>query len=184
MLGADLVCSAVYGLLTVVLVLVSRRAGAGADGYGVLLGAFGVGGMIGAAAAGRRSAAVRWRRTLAIALTVVALPLAGLGIAATLPAAIALAMIAGAGMVVAEVLSETALPQMVDDEVLARAYGLLVPASLAGIVAGSLAAAPLVALAGLGGALAGAAAVVALVGALVIREGGRTATPRAALAES
>lgn len=184
MLGADLVCSAVYGLLTVVLVLVSRRAGAGADGYGVLLGAFGVGGMIGAAASGRRSVAVRWRRTLAVALTLVALPLAGLGLAATMPAAIALALVAGAGMVVAEVLSEAVLPQMVDDEVLARAYGLLVPASLAGIVVGSLVAAPLVALAGLGGALAGVAAIVALLGALIVRDGGRAAVPRPALAES
>src|SRR5436305_315000 len=44
-LGADLMCSAVYGLLTVTLVLVSRRAGAGTDGYGILLGAFGLGGL-------------------------------------------------------------------------------------------------------------------------------------------
>jgi len=63
--GADLMCSTVYGLLTVTLLLVSRRAGAGADGYGVLLGAFGVGGVIGATLAGHRSASVRRQRSLA-----------------------------------------------------------------------------------------------------------------------
>src|SRR6185437_240300 len=114
---------------TVTLVLVSRRAGAGTDGYGILLGAFGIGGLVGAAAAGRRSASERWRRTLAIALTLVALTIAGLGLAGTLPLAIGLALVGGGGMVVAEVLGETALPRMVDDEVLGRAYGLLLPAS-------------------------------------------------------
>ena len=42
-------------------------------------------------------------------------------------------------MVVGEVLSETALPRMLSDDVLGRAYGLALPASLGGIVAGSLA---------------------------------------------
>jgi predicted MFS family arabinose efflux permease len=183
-LGADLMCSAVYGLLTVTLVLVSRRAGAGTDGYGILLGAFGVGGLVGAAAAGRRAASERWRRTLAVALTLVALAIAGLGLAGTLPLAIALALLGGGGMVVAEVLGETALPRMVDDEVLGRAYGLLLPASLMGIVAGSLVAAPLVAVAGVGGAMVATAAVVALVGALLVREGRPAVAARAALAQS
>jgi predicted MFS family arabinose efflux permease len=183
-LGADLMCSAVYGLLTVTLVLVARRTGAGADGYGLLLGAFGVGGILGATLAGRRSASERWRRTLAVAMALVALPLAGLGLAGTLPLALGLALLGGGGMVVAEVLGDTALPRMVDDEVLGRAYGLLVPASLAGIVAGSLVAAPLVALAGLGGAMAATAAVVALAGALLVRERRPAVAPRPALAQS
>jgi predicted MFS family arabinose efflux permease len=168
--GADFICSTVYGLLTVTLVLVGRRAGAGSDGFGILYGAFGTGGLIGAAAAGRQSASVRWRRTLAIAMALVALPIAGLGVVAALPAAIALALVAGGGMVVAEVLTETALPRMVDDEVLGRAYGLLIPASLGGIVGGSLVAAPLVAVAGLGGTMAIVGAVVAVGGALLVHE--------------
>jgi predicted MFS family arabinose efflux permease len=184
MLGADLVCSTVYGFLTVALVLVGMRAGVGTDGYGVLLGAFGVGGVLGAAVSGRRSAAARWRRTLAIALTLVALPIAGLGLAASAPEAIALALVAGGGMVVAEVLTETALPQMVDDDVLARAYGLVVPASVTGIVAGSLVAAPVVAVAGLSGALAGVGALVAIMAALLLREPRPAGMPRVALAES
>src|SRR5581483_3363615 len=48
LVAADVLCSAVYGMLTVTLVLVSRKVGAGSDGYGLLLGGFGVGGLIGA----------------------------------------------------------------------------------------------------------------------------------------
>jgi hypothetical protein len=87
-------------------------------------------------------------------------------------------------MVVAEVLTETALPQMVDDDVLARAYGLVVPASVTGIVAGSLVAAPVVAVAGLSGALAGVGALVAIMAALLLREPRPAGMPRVALAES
>ncbi len=49
LVAADVVCSGVYGLLTVLLVLVSRQVGAGDGGYGILLGGFGAGGLVGAA---------------------------------------------------------------------------------------------------------------------------------------
>jgi hypothetical protein len=48
-----------------------------------------------------------------------------------------------------------------DETVLARAYGLAFPASIGGIVAGSLIAAPLVTLIGLSGALAAMGGIVA-----------------------
>lgn len=167
LIAADVLCSAVYGLLTVTLVLVSGRLGAGEGGYGVLLGAFGAGGLIGAAVAGRVDAS-RWRRTLTVALVMVGVPLAALGLVGTFAAAIALAVLAGGGMVVAEVLSETALPRMLDDEVLARAYGLAFPVSVAGIVAGSLLAGPLVAVLGLTGALISAGLLVLLLAAVLL----------------
>jgi MFS family permease len=167
--AADVVCSAVYGILTVTLVLVALDVGAGPGGYGVLLGAFGVGGLAGAALAARLDGA-EWRRTLAGALALVALGVAALGIVHVLWLALALGLVAGSGAVVAEVLSETALPRMLDDDVLARAYGLVLPASLAGIVAGSLIAGPLVALLGLTGALAATGlAVLALATVLLSR---------------
>jgi hypothetical protein len=52
LVAADVLCSGVYGLLTVMLVLVSRQVGAGEGGYGILLGGFGAGGLLGALAAG------------------------------------------------------------------------------------------------------------------------------------
>jgi hypothetical protein len=47
-------------------------------------------------------------------------------------------LVAGSGSVIAEVLSETALPRMLDEDVLGRAYGFMLPLALSGIVAGSL----------------------------------------------
>lgn len=154
LIAADVLGSAVYGVLTVTLVLVSRKLGAGDDGYGLLLGAFGAGGVIGAAVTAHFDAPARWRRMLAIALVLVGVPLALLGVAPTFLAAIALALLGGGGMIVGEVLAETALPRLLDDEVLARAYGLAFPTSIGGIVIGSAIAGPLVALFGLAGALA------------------------------
>jgi len=168
LVAADVLGSAVYGLLTVTLVLIGPKVGAGAGGYGLLLGGFGVGGVIGAAVVGRVDAPSRWRRTLTVAMLLVGLPVAALGVAPTLAAAVALALLGGGGMIVGEVLSETALPRLLDDGVLARAYGLVFPISIAGIVAGSLLAGPLVSLLGLTGAMAAAGAGVLAVGALLV----------------
>jgi MFS family permease len=169
LVAADAVCSAVYGLMTVTLVLVSRKVGAGDGGYGVLLAAFGAGGVAGAIVAGSADAPSQWRRVLTIALVLVGAAVAALGVAPTLGAAVALALLGGGGMVVGEVLSETALPRMLSDDVLGRAYGLALPASLGGIVAGSLIAGPLVSLFGLRGALMMAGMLVLLSAALLLR---------------
>ncbi len=53
LVSADLMCSVVYGMQTVVLVLVARQAGLGLHGYGYLLAALGVGAMVGTSLAGR-----------------------------------------------------------------------------------------------------------------------------------
>jgi MFS family permease len=168
LIAADVLGSAVYGMLTVTLVLVSRKVGAGAGGDGLLLAGFGVGGLIGASVVARLDAPSRWRRTLAIALLLVGIPVAALGVVPTLAGAVALAVLGGGGMIVGEVLGETALPRMLDDEVLARAYGLAFPISISGIVAGSLIAGPLVSLLGLTGTLAVGGAAVLTIGALLV----------------
>jgi MFS family permease len=168
LVAADVLGSAVYGMLTVTLVLVGRKIGAGNGGYGLLLGGFGVGGVIGASVTARLDAPSCWRRTLAIAIVLVGLPLAALGVVPTLAGAVVLALLGGGGMIVGEVLGETALPRMLDDEVLARAYGLVFPISISGIVAGSLIAGPLVSLFGLTGAMAVGGAAVLTIGALLL----------------
>lgn len=169
LVAADVLCSGVYGLLTVLLVLVGRQVGAGAGSYGILLGGFGAGGLVGAAILSRADAPATWRRTLAVALLLVAASMAALGQSTSLIQALVLAVLGGGGMIAGEVLSETALPRLLDDEVLGRAYGLAVPVSLGGIVVGSLAAGPLVSLLGLHGAFAAAGAFVALGAALLLR---------------
>ncbi len=168
LVATEVLCSAVAGLATVTLVLVARKSGAGSSGYGLLLGAIGAGGVVGAMAMSRSVATANWRRILAGALLLIAVSLAGLGLATSLLTALVLAFLVGGGMIVSEVLSETALPRLVDDAVLARAYGLAFPAAICGIVAGSLIAGPLVAWLGLTGTLVAAAAFVLLTAGLVL----------------
>jgi predicted MFS family arabinose efflux permease len=167
LVGADVLCSGVYGLLTVLLVMVGHQAGAGDSGYGILLGGFGAGGLVGAALIGRADAPATWRRTLMAALLLVAVSVAALGQSTSIAQALVLAVLGGGGMIAGEVLSDTALPRLLDEEVLGRAYGLAVPVALSGIVAGSLVAGPLVSLLGLHGAFAAVGAFVAL-GAVVL----------------
>jgi MFS family permease len=169
LVAADVLCSGVYGLLTVLLVMVGRQAGVGDSGYGILLGGFGAGGLVGAAIMSRVDAPATWRRTLAVALLLVATSVAALGQSTSIVGALVLAVLGGGGMIAGEVLSETALPRMLDDDVLGRAYGLAVPVSLSGIVVGSLVAGPLVSLLGLHGAFAAAGAFVALSAAVLLR---------------
>jgi hypothetical protein len=87
------------------------------------------------------------------ALLVLAVPSALMAVTPWLPVLLAWSVIGGAGAVLVEVLCETALQRELDEEVFARAYGVALPVILAGIVGGSLVAAPLVTLVGLTGAI-------------------------------
>jgi MFS family permease len=168
LIAADVLCSGVYGLLTVMLVVLSRKLGAGNGGYGLLLGAYGVGGLIGAGVTSRLSNPLRWRRTLTVALLLVAATTISLGALSTLSEALVAACLGGGGMVVGEVLSETALPRLLSGDVLGRAYGLALPASLGGIVAGSLVAGPLISMFGLQAALTAAGLFIALMAIVLL----------------
>jgi hypothetical protein len=68
-----------------------------------------------------------------------------------------------------EVTADTALARSLDEAVLARAYGLAFPASIGGIVVGSLVASPLVGLLGLTGALVAVGAIAAAYAGLLCR---------------
>ena len=70
----------------------------------------------------------------------------------------------GAGRFVTEIVTDTTLQRSLDPAVFARAYGLAMPACVAGIVVGALLAPPCVALIGLD-------ATLALTGALVLTYG-------------
>jgi MFS family permease len=169
LVAADIACSLVYGAETVLLLLVARRLGLGADGYGYLLGAVGLGGVAGAVLAGRLGQAADRPAALAIALLAVAAPLPLLAVTSSVAVALVLALVGGVGALVVEVVVETGLQRSLPEDVLGRAYGFALPAALGGIVAGSLAAPLLVALAGVGGALAILGAVVALLAAALAR---------------
>jgi MFS family permease len=153
LLGADIICSVIYGMQTVLLLLLSRHLGFGAAGYGYVLAGLGVGGILGTMAAGRAAASSRPGAVLAGALLVLAVPSSLMAVTPWLPGLLLLSVVGGAGAVLVEVLCETALQRDLPDEVFARAYGIALPASIAGIAVGSLVAAPLVAVVGLTGAI-------------------------------
>jgi hypothetical protein len=172
--GADVAVSAAYGAQTVLFVLLGRELGGG-EGYGLLLAAIGAGGLAGAGLGTRAARVHRSTAVLVGALLAVAATMALLGVSTSLPVAMALAAVGGTGAVVVEVLAETRMQRLLDAAVLARVYGLALPAALAGIVAGSLAAAPLASALGLGGAFVATGVAVAAYAALVSAVGG---TPR------
>ena len=162
LVGADIVCSAIYGAETVLLLLLSRELGLGDHGYGYLLASFGLGGVLGAGAAGRLAAAERTRVVLVGTMAVLAASTALLADPFGVGGALALGAVSGAGCIVVEVLVETSLQRSLAPDVFARAYGFAYPAAIAGIVAGSLIAAPLVALFGVRGAFVALGALTAV----------------------
>lgn len=143
LVGADFLCSLVYGMQTVLFVLVARNAGLGLHGYGYLFAAIGTGGLAGTSLAGRL-ARLPLRAALGASLAMVGVPMLALPLAHWAPAALVLAGLTGAGAICVEVMTETGLQRMLDDEVFGRAYGLALPAAIAGIAIGSLVAPVLV----------------------------------------
>jgi predicted MFS family arabinose efflux permease len=178
--GADVVCSAVYGAETVLLLLLSRDLGLGNQGYGWLLAACGLGGVVGAGVAARATDSRRARLVLVGALAAVAAATLLLANPFGVGGALALAVVTGAGCVVVEVLADTGLQRALAPDVLARAYGFAFPAAIAGIVAGSLIAAPLVALFGLHGAFVAMGALVAAYALSLVRVPAPMAVPATA----
>lgn len=184
LVGADVLCSLCYGVLTVALVAVSTRLGWHESGYGLLLAAIGAGGLLGTVIAPRAMRRFSKRSALSVALFVVAgsLPLLALLPA---PAAVLLAAVAsGAGSLVVEVGAETALQEQLPDEVFARAYGFAFPASIGGIAVGAVIAPVLSAVFGTAGALAVTGALVAGYAAWLgaSRQAGRHAAPAPSVA--
>ena len=170
LVGADVLASFVYGVLTVALLLVGTHIGVTSGGYGLLLGATGAGGVVGTALAARLAASARPTAVLVGALAAVAMPLPLLAITSGIVPAMLWAALSGAGATVVEVLTETILQTELDDAVLARAYGFAFPISIAGICFGGAVAAPLIGAFGLLPVLTGVAALVAAYALGLVRQ--------------
>jgi predicted MFS family arabinose efflux permease len=171
LVGVEIVASAIYGASTVLFVLLAMRFGLGAAGYGYLLSALGAGGILAAGMAGAAAASSRPRRALLGAVVAFGLPLPLLALTGSVPAAIALVAVMGAGQMISEVGVDTILQRSLDPAVFARAYGLVVPACVAAIVAGALLAPLAVSLLGLDATLAITGAAVLAYAALSARSG-------------
>jgi predicted MFS family arabinose efflux permease len=168
LVGAEILSSAVYGALTVLFVLVGERLGLGAAGYGYLLSALGVGGVLAAGLGQRAASSGRPRTALVAAAAAIGVPLVALTVSGSIAAALVLAAAIGAGQFVTEVVTDTTLQRSLDPAVFARAYGLAVPACVAGIVVGALLAPPCVAVIGLDATLVLTGALVLAYGAIAV----------------
>ena len=128
-----------YGAQTVQLVLYAQRQlGFGAEGYGYLLAALGLGGLLSATVNGRLAASTK---VSGIVVVTGALYCATeLGYAATGNLAIALVatLIGGAGFVACEVVAETALARVVPGDVLGRVMGVIDAVSVAAMIGGAV----------------------------------------------
>jgi MFS family permease len=153
LVGADVTCSMVYGMQTVLLLLVARRSGLGLHGYGYLFAALGVGALAGTALASRALRHPSQRAVLADMLAAVGLPMLLLAVVRGPVPALVLVAVTGTGAILVEILTETGLQRTLPPEVLGRACGLALPAAVAGIALGSLIAPLLVAALGTTGAL-------------------------------
>jgi MFS family permease len=177
LVSADVLCSMLYGVETVALVVIGARLGLSAQGYGVLLAAVGAGSVLGSIVAPRLARLSDYRAVVAGALTAAALPIALLPLVGDVGIAILLAAATGLASMVVEILAETVLQRTLDDAVFARAYGFAFPASIGGIAVGAVVTAPLIAWCGLPLAMAVIAAVVVGYAGLTLRSA--AATPAA-----
>ena len=132
LVGADIVCSVIYGMQTVLLLLLGHHLGLGDAGYGWLLAGTGAGGVLGTTLSGRAAGSTRPRAMLVAALLAVATAGTLMALTSTLPLLLACAVLTGAGAAIVEVLTETTLQRELDEDVFARAYGIAFPASVSG----------------------------------------------------
>jgi MFS family permease len=137
--GFSILASFVYGTDTVLFVVISKdQLGTGSTGYGYLLAALGVGGILVAGFMNRIAAARRLGAIIVLGMAVYCLPTALLTIVHAPWIAFLLEVVRGAGTIVVDVLAITALQRMVKPDVVARVFGVFFALVLAAISLGAL----------------------------------------------
>jgi MFS family permease len=146
LVGFSVLASFIYGTDTVALVYVSEdKLGTGADGYGYLLAAMGVGGVLAAVLVDRLASSPRLGLIIVIGMAVYCLPTALL-IGTHSPAlAAVIEAVRGAGTLVVDVLAVTLLQRSLPQDMIARVFGAFFTLVLGAICLGSLVGAQLMA---------------------------------------
>ena len=137
--GFSILASFVYGTDTVLFVVISRdQLGTGSAGYGYLLAALGVGGIVMAGFMNRIASAQRLGAIIVLGMAVFCLPTAVLTVVHAPWLAFLLEVVRGAGTIVVDVLAITALQRLVKPDVVARVFGVFFALVLAAVSLGAL----------------------------------------------
>jgi MFS family permease len=137
--GFSIVASFVYGTDTVLFVVVSKNLlGTGSTGFGYLLAALGVGGIVMASFMNRVAAARRLGAIIVSGLGMYCLPTALLTVVHVPAVAAVIEVVRGAGTIIVDVLAITSLQRLVPADVVARVFGVFFALVLAAISLGAL----------------------------------------------
>jgi MFS family permease len=143
-----------YGTDTVLFVVLSEEnLGTEATGYGYLLTALGVGGVLAAPLINRLAARPNLGTVIAIGMAAYTLPTAVMVIVEQPAVAFVLQVVRGAGTLVVDVLAITAMQRTLPSDLVARVFGVFIALVLAAISLGAIAAPVLIELIGLTGSL-------------------------------
>jgi MFS family permease len=152
------------GAAPIILLLVSQDAGLGPNSYAALTAALGVGGFSGVVVTNRLAARSDTMVTLSCSVVTGTAPFLGLLLTDQLLVATVLVAVAGAGMVVTEVVALTVMLRSLPEAVVARVFGLVDSSLVAAVLAGSVIAAPLVGWLGLSLTILAAGLIIPCVG--------------------
>ena len=159
----------IYGGLEILLVLLAiELLGIGESGAAALVGAVGLGGIIGGAA----SFALVGRRRLApwlgVAAVIIGLPIALMGVDPAPRTAALLVVVSGVGFAIIDTAGQTLLQRITPDVVRARVFGVLEGLLLVGEAVGSLIVPPIALAIGLQGAAIAMGLLLPLLAALAV----------------
>lgn len=127
-----------YGVDTVLFVYLSKdKLGTGAEGYGYLLVALGVGGVIATAFVNRVAALPRLSAVMTLGMIVFTLPTLALVWVHTPAVAFALEMIRGVATLLVDVIAMTALQRSLAPELISRVFGVFWALCIGGLALGA-----------------------------------------------
>jgi MFS family permease len=156
----------VLGAAPIVLLVASQdRFGADGSQYALLMAALGIGGFAGVALTNRLARRGDLVGTLTWSMAAGCVPFALLAVSRDLVSALVLVALAGAAMVVTEVVALTAMLQTLPDHVIGRVFGLVDSTLVASVLIGSVVAGPAIAVAGRPAAMVAIGALVPVVAA-------------------
>lgn len=146
LVGFSVLASFIYGTDTVALVYVSdNKLGTGANGYGYLLAALGIGGVLAALFVDRLASSPHLGLIIVIGMAVYCLPTALLVGTHSPAVASVIEGVRGGGTLVVDVLAVTLLQRSLPKDMIARVFGAFFTLVLAAICLGSLVASQLMA---------------------------------------